>query len=65
MTIAELKKQGYQLLNVKPYKAQKTTLKQYIIVLNAATMPEGERYYEAVDKAGNILLVRTQNLTLD
>ena len=49
-------------MNKRVYKTQVTTIEQYLIVLNAGTHPEGQRYYQATDQDGNILLVKEENL---
>lgn len=64
MKIATLRRRGYTLLNTRPYKTQTMTAGAFMIVLNSASDPEGKRYYETIDKDGNIFLVLEKNLDL-
>ena len=63
MNINTLRVQGWTLLNVKPYKAQTMPSGAQMIVLPAAAGSQDKKYFEAVDKTGNILLILEENLS--
>ena len=64
MTTDQLKRKGFSLLRDKPFAVitQKTRA-TLIITLDYRAGASG-RYFEAMDKAGNILLIREDNLEL-
>ena len=64
MKIEVLKKQGYTLLRLKPYRVQKTP-KALFIYLAGLAQAEGNEYFQAKHTNGNILLVAKENLEID
>jgi len=69
MTKMELFDKGYKLLPwrgdfVKPYNLQRGAAGFDYITIAGTAKAEG-RYYQAIDEAGNILLVAEKNMAAD
>ncbi len=56
MTLAKLEKLGFKLVREKAYRVQPSRTGRYI-TLHPDTGSDGRRYFQFVDKDGDILLV--------